>query len=300
MECPYCHGQVPEGATFCQNCGAGMQGSFRPVETNQPYQSPIENEIPVERVNNSNNTNNRRVKKNNCSTLILILIIVAIIIGVRMFSKNDEDGNSNTNTNNTVNSSNYVEDTEVLDNNNAFLMYIEDTFDKDGKTVVTGKIIRGEVKKDDKIALITIDGDIKEVKASKLSLFNKDIDSAKAGDNIGIYLDGVNINDLKGNGAVAKLNSIKPRKGIEAEIYFYTKDEGGTDNAITGREKLAIKVGDSDRFDCKISLNETKAGETMTTFVELDKYMALEVGSEFILSDSGRFVGKGTVTKVYK
>ncbi len=299
MECPYCHGQVPEGATYCQNCGAGIQGSFRPVNPNQTYQAPIENEIPVERVNNSNNTNNRRVKKNNCSTLILILVIVAIFIGIKMFSKNNE-GNNNSNTNNTVSSDKYIEDTEILDNDNAFLMYIEDSFDDYGKTVITGKIKRGEVKTGDKIELITKDGEIKEVKVSKLSQFRKEVSSAKSGDNIGIYIDDITTDDIEEGEALAKINSIKPRKGIEAEIYFYTKDEGGTENAITGKEKLNITIDSIGKVDCKLSLNETKAGETLTTFIELDKYMALEVGSDFILRDDMKFVGNGKVTKVYK
>lgn len=301
MECPYCHGQVPEGATFCQNCGAGIQGAFRPVETNQPYQPPVE-ERPIEPINNNNNNYNanRKPKRSNGSTLILILIIVAVIIGVRMFSKKDESDNTNKNTNNSANASNYVVDTEVLDNDNAFLMYIEYVYDDYGKTFVSGKILRGEVKTGDKIELITKDGDIKEVKVDSLSYYHKDVDSAKAGDDIGIFLSGVSANDLEGGEAIAKQNSIKPRKGVEAEIYFYTVDEGGTDNAISGREKLNIEIGDSGKFDCKISLDETKAGETMTTFIELDKYMALEVGSEFMLRDDIRFVGKGTVTKVYK
>ena len=108
MECSYCHSEVPEGTTICQNCGA--QEFIRPVDKIGTIASKKGTSSA------SYDTTPRRKKKYNCSTLILILFIVSIIFIYRYFDKSDSGENNMPNTD--QNGSETVEvDTPISEDN---------------------------------------------------------------------------------------------------------------------------------------------------------------------------------------
>ena len=108
MECLYCHSQVPEDATFCQNCGA--QEFIRPVDTIGTIASKKGTSSA------SYDTTPRRKKKYNCSTLILILFIVSVIFIYRYFDKSDSGENNIPNTDQKVSETVEV-DTPISEDN---------------------------------------------------------------------------------------------------------------------------------------------------------------------------------------
>ena len=72
-----------------------------------------------------------------------------------------------------------------------FLMPIEDVFSISGRgTVATGRVERGIVKVNDKLQLVGIK-DTRETVATGLEMFNKLLDEARAGENVGILLRGL-------------------------------------------------------------------------------------------------------------
>ena len=69
-----------------------------------------------------------------------------------------------------------------------FLMPVEDVFSISGRgTVATGRVERGIVKINDKLQLVGL-GDTRETVATGLEMFNKTLDEARAGENVGILL----------------------------------------------------------------------------------------------------------------
>ncbi len=78
-----------------------------------------------------------------------------------------------------------------------FLMPVEDVFSISGRgTVATGRIERGIVKLNDKLQLVGL-GDTRETVATGLEMFNKILDEARAGENVGILLRGLNKTDIE-------------------------------------------------------------------------------------------------------
>ena len=72
-----------------------------------------------------------------------------------------------------------------------FLMPIEDVFSISGRgTVATGRVERGIVKVNDKLQLVGL-GETRETVATGLEMFNKTLDEARAGENVGILLRGL-------------------------------------------------------------------------------------------------------------
>ncbi len=78
-----------------------------------------------------------------------------------------------------------------------FLMPVEDVFSISGRgTVATGRVERGVVKVNDKLQLVGL-GDTRETVATGLEMFNKTLDEARAGENVGILLRGLTKTDVE-------------------------------------------------------------------------------------------------------
>jgi elongation factor Tu len=58
-------------------------------------------------------------------------------------------------------------------------------------------------------------------------MFRKLLDSAQAGDNVGVLLRGTKKEEVERGMVLAKPGSITPHTNFKAEVYVLTKDEGG-------------------------------------------------------------------------
>jgi elongation factor Tu len=79
-----------------------------------------------------------------------------------------------------------------------FRMTIEDVFSIHGRgTVVTGKVESGTIKVGDTVEITGGTGSSVKSKVTGIEMFRKITDTAKAGDNIGCLLQGVNPQDVE-------------------------------------------------------------------------------------------------------
>src|SRR5659263_623407 len=62
--------------------------------------------------------------------------------------------------------------------------------------------------------------------ATGIEMFKKLLDSAVAGDNVGLLLRGIQRNEIKRGQVLAKPGSIKPHTHFNAQVYVLTKEEG--------------------------------------------------------------------------
>src|SRR3989338_6470002 len=99
--------------------------------------------------------------------------------------------------------------TPIREVDKPFLMPVEDVFSISGRgTVATGRVERGIVKPNDKLQLLGI-RDTKETVATGLEMFNKTLDEARAGENVGILLRGVEKKDIERGMVLAAPNTCK-------------------------------------------------------------------------------------------
>src|ERR1700757_2215001 len=108
-----------------------------------------------------------------------------------------------------------------------FLMPIEDIFSIQGRgTVVTGRIEQGICKVGDDMEIVGF-ADTRKTVVTGIEMFKKLLDEARAGDNAGLLLRGIEKDDVERGQVVAKPNSIKPHKKFKGEVYVLSKEEGG-------------------------------------------------------------------------
>src|ERR1041385_6847779 len=108
-----------------------------------------------------------------------------------------------------------------------FLMCIEDVFNIEGRgTVVTGRVERGVLKRMEEVEIVGLK-DTRKTVATDIEMFRKLLDSAKAGDNVGVLLRGTKKEEVERGMVLAKPGSITPHTNFKAEVYVLSKEEGG-------------------------------------------------------------------------
>src|SRR5207248_8484687 len=145
--------------------------------------------------------------------------------------------------------------------------------------------------------------DRRKTVATDIEMLRKMLDSATAGDNVGVLLRGIKKEEVERGMVLAKPGTITPHTRFKAEVYVLSKEEGGRHTPffsnyrpqfyfrttdVTGTVKLAqgaemVMPGDNTEMD-----------------VELIAPIAMEEGLRFAIREGGRTVGAGRVTKIEK
>jgi elongation factor Tu len=134
-------------------------------------------------------------------------------------------------------------------------------------------------------------------------MFNKVLDEAKAGDNVGILLRGLKKEEVLRGQVLAKPGTVTPHEEFEAEIYALTKDEGGRHTPFFSGYKPQFFIRTCD-VTGEITLPEgvemVMPGDTISVKVKLITPVALEEKQKFALREGGKTVGAGVVSKIIK
>jgi elongation factor Tu len=186
-----------------------------------------------------------------------------------------------------------------------FLMAIEDVFSITGRgTVATGKIERGQIAVGEVVELVGL-AETKSVTITGLEMFQKTLDKALAGDNVGALLRGLQKTDVVRGMVLAKPGSIKPHTKFEAEVYILTKNEGGRHTSIVSGYRPQFFVRTTDvtgqilGFTAEgLSVELALPGDNVTMIIELIAPIAIEPGMRLAIREGGRTIGSGIVTKI--
>ena len=91
-----------------------------------------------------------------------------------------------------------------------FLMPVEDVFSISGRgTVATGRVERGKVNTNDKIEIVGL-RETREATVTGVEMFNKSLDYAEAGENVGLLIRGIEKKDIERGMVLAAAGSCKP------------------------------------------------------------------------------------------
>jgi len=184
-----------------------------------------------------------------------------------------------------------------------FLMPVEDVFTIEGRgTVVTGRVERGKLKKNEEIEICGVRDTVKTV-VTDLEMFHKSMDETQAGDNVGVLLRGIKREDVERGQVLAKAGSIKPHTNFKANIYVLTKEEGGRHTPFFSNYRPQFYMRTTDVTGA-IKLPEgvemCMPGDNVEMEIELITPIAIEEGLRFAIREGGRTVGAGVVTQVTK
>jgi elongation factor Tu len=184
-----------------------------------------------------------------------------------------------------------------------FLMPVEDVFSIKGRgTVATGRVEQGKVNVGDEIEIVGI-RPTRKTTVTGVEMFKKLLNDARAGDNIGALLRGIERTDIERGQVLCKPGSITPHTEFEAEVYVLKKEEGGRHTPFFKGYKPQFYFRTTDvTGECKLpdGMEMVMPGDNVKMVVKLIHPIAMEEGLRFAIREGGRTVGAGVVTKITK
>jgi elongation factor Tu len=182
-----------------------------------------------------------------------------------------------------------------------FLMCIEDVFNIEGRgTVVTGRVERGLLKRMDDVEIVGLK-DTRKTVATDIEMFRKLLDSANAGDNVGVLLRGTKKDEVERGMVLAKPGSITPHVHFKAEVYVLSKEEGGrhTPFFTNYRPQFYFRTTDvTGTVSLPTGVEMVMPGDNVSVDIVVIAPVAMERGQRFAIREGGRTIGAGRVTEV--
>ena len=196
--------------------------------------------------------------------------------------------------------------TPVREIDKSFLMAVEDVFSITGRgTVATGRVERGQVKVGDTIEIVGL-RETRNTTITGLEMFQKSLEEAMAGDNVGILLRGIQKVDIERGMVLSKPGSITPHTKFEGEVYVLTKEEGGRHTPFfTGyRPQFYVRTTDVTGTITQFTSDDGAAaemvmpGDRIKMTAQLIHPIAIEKGMRFAIREGGKTVGAGVISKI--
>ncbi len=185
-----------------------------------------------------------------------------------------------------------------------FLMPIEDVFSIAGRgTVATGRVERGTLKTNEEIEIVGLSDQVRKTVVTGVEMFNKSLDSAQAGDNVGLLLRGFKREEIERGEVIAKPGTVNSHTEFESEVYILTKEEGGRHTPFVSgyRPQFYIRTTDvTGEIQLPEGVELALPGDNIKMSVRLIVPIALEEGVRFAIREGSRTVGAGIITKIIK
>ena len=183
-----------------------------------------------------------------------------------------------------------------------FLMPVEDVFSITGRgTVATGRVERGIVKMGDVVEIVGLSDEKKSTTITGVEMFRKLLDSAEAGDNVGLLLRGIDKKAIERGQVLCKPGSIQPHTKFVGQVYVLTEKEGGRQKPFFAgyRPQFYFRTTDvTGTIGLPEGVEMCRPGDNVDMSVELITPIAIEKGLRFAIREGGRTVGSGVVIEI--
>jgi len=191
--------------------------------------------------------------------------------------------------------------TPVREVDKPFLMPIEDVFSISGRgTVATGRVERGVIRINDKVELVGFEPTRDSV-ATGLEMFNKLLDEARAGENVGVLLRGIDKKSIRRGMVLAAPKTCTPHTKFKGQIYVLKKEEGGRHKPFFSGYRPQFYFRTTD-VTASLTLPEgtemVMPGDNVEVIAELIAPIAMEPGMRFAIREGGRTIAAGTVSEI--
>jgi len=182
-----------------------------------------------------------------------------------------------------------------------FLMPVEDVFNIEGRgTVATGRVERGILKKMEEVEIVGLKPTTKTT-VTDIEMFKKLLDTAEAGENVGVLLRGIKKEDVERGQVIAKPGTIKPHTKFKGQVYVLSKEEGGRHTPFFNgyRPQFFFRTTDvTGNVKLKEGVEMVMPGDNVEIEVELIQPIAMEKQIRFAIREGGKTVGAGRVTEI--
>ncbi|MBI3306701.1 MAG: elongation factor Tu [Candidatus Omnitrophica bacterium] len=185
-----------------------------------------------------------------------------------------------------------------------FLMPIEDVFSISGRgTVGTGRVERGQVKVGAEVEIVGLKPDKMKSTITGIEMFRKLLDDARAGDNVGLLLRGVEKEQLERGMVIAQPGTVTPHTKFKAQVYILTKEEGGRHTSFFNGYRPQFYFRTTDVTGVVTLPQGTEMvmpGDNVGIEAELIMPIAMEKELRFAIREGGKTVGAGVVSEILK
>src|SRR3989338_5645140 len=183
-----------------------------------------------------------------------------------------------------------------------FLMPIEDVFSISGRgTVGTGRCERGQIKVGQEVEIIGLREQSLKSTVTGIEMFRKLLDDARAGDNVGLLLRGVEKDQLERGMVVAAPGSVTPHTKFKAQVYILSKEEGGRHTPFFNGYRPQFYFRTTDVTGVVTLPQGTEMvmpGDNVAIEAELIMPVAMEKELRFAIREGGKTVGAGVVSEI--
>jgi len=209
--------------------------------------------------------------------------------------------------------------------NAPFILPVETVLVAQGRgTVVTGRVEQGTIKVGDELE--AVGKKLFKTSCVGLEMFRKILDSAQAGDNIGVLLKNVPNKEIYKGYVLAAPGLMKTSNKFTAKVYILTEKEGGRANPfrsgykpqfffrvtnVTGtiivnkksEENLQLKqenpvVEEKLPSDEEEEIDIVMPGESLVIEVNLVEKSVINQGLRFVMREGKKTIGAGTILKI--
>ena len=185
-----------------------------------------------------------------------------------------------------------------------FLMPVEDVFSISGRgTVATGRVESGTVKVGDVVEIVGLSEEKKQTTITGVEMFKKILDTAEAGDNVGLLLRGIDKKEIERGQVLCKPGTIHPHTKFKGHVYVLTEKEGGRKKPFFAgyRPQFYFRTTDvTGTIELPEGVEMARPGDNVDITVELITPIAIDKNLRFAIREGGRTVGSGVVTSIAK
>ncbi|MBK9508871.1 MAG: elongation factor Tu [Cytophagaceae bacterium] len=183
-----------------------------------------------------------------------------------------------------------------------FLMPVEDVFSITGRgTVATGRIETGIINSGESVDILGMGAEGLKSVVTGVEMFRKILDRGEAGDNVGLLLRGIDKDQIRRGMVICKPGSVKPHTKFKAEVYVFSKEEGGRHTPFFNKYRPQFYFRTTDvTGECELpaGVEMVMPGDNLTITVNLINAIAMDKGLRFAIREGGRTVGAGQVTEI--
>lgn len=178
-----------------------------------------------------------------------------------------------------------------------FLMPIDDVFSQMGTgTIATGTIVRGSIAVGEEVHVIGDEGSRASI-VTGIGSSGGDVESAAAGEQVGLVLRGLHVEDVSRGMVVASPGTIRARKAFRGRVAML-RDTLGKEGRF-GSVMVHVHTAAREAFwFLPDSVETAPPGVDVDLFIDVETPVPLEEGMEFLLRLNGETVGEGTVKNV--
>lgn len=183
-----------------------------------------------------------------------------------------------------------------------FLMEITDIYNISGiGAVVNGRIERGTIRIGERVEVVGFKP-VNITTVSMLTLDSRAVQSATAGDAVGLVLKGVPRDQISRGQLVIKPGSVTVAAAFQASIDMFASHERGRNTPIATGYRPHI-VFRTVPFSAVVTLPTDKPTAApgikgLKVTIELNDRVGIEINTKFSIRDGGREVGTGIVTAI--